>query len=147
MIEKLYFPTPLWDGLADEARAAFPRECCGLIEGIRDKTAAHAVAIHATRNAALEADRFEIDPAEHIRLLGQLRGTAKEIIGCYHSHPNGLAEPSKHDLAGASREDFLWLIVALATCKGRLDVQLGAFDIGPGRVREVAIESDTIAAA
>ena len=56
--------------------------------------------------------RFEIDPLTHIKAqkLARLRGS--EIIGCYHSHPNGRAEPSATDLAGAGAEDFLWLIAA-----------------------------------
>ena len=46
------------------------------------------------RNLADTPDRFEIDPAEQIKLMRALRGAGREIIGCYHSHPNGSAEPS-----------------------------------------------------
>lgn len=87
-----------------EARAAFPRECCGLLEG----DGARIAAIHPTRNLATEPDRFEIDPAEQFRLLR----AGRRIVGCYHSHPGGLAEPSPRDAERASEAGFLWLIAA-----------------------------------
>jgi proteasome lid subunit RPN8/RPN11 len=102
--------------IAHEASEAFPRECCGLIEGRRDGTHAIATALHATRNIAADNDRFEIDPAQHIALLRKLRGTDRAIIGCYHSHPNGRAEPSAHDRAAASETGFIWLIQAADLC-------------------------------
>jgi proteasome lid subunit RPN8/RPN11 len=34
------------------------------------------------------------------------------MIGHYHSHPNGAAEPSRHDAAMALDTGRLWLIVA-----------------------------------
>ena len=36
-----------------------------------------------------------------------------EIVGCYHSHPNGRPEPSKRDLEYATEDGFIWLIAAL----------------------------------
>ena len=110
MIETLFLPEPLRAQLAGEARAGFPNECCGLIEGTHDGIAARATALHATKNIGEARDRFEIDPAEHIGLLKALRGTGRAIIGCYHSHPNGRAQPSPRDREGASEEGFIWLI-------------------------------------
>jgi len=94
------------------ARGAFPRECCGLLEGIRGKEL-QVLAVHAAVNISAEADRFEIDPREQIRLMQRLRGTEREIVGCYHSHPNGRDEPSPRDLENAAEPGFIWLIAAL----------------------------------
>jgi proteasome lid subunit RPN8/RPN11 len=113
MIRAFVLPVELQAQLMAEARVAFPRECCGLIAGERRDDAAVAVALHPTRNLAAERDRFEIDPAAQFRLLRALRDTGREIVGCYHSHPNGRAEPSSRDLEGAGEEDFVWLIAAL----------------------------------
>jgi proteasome lid subunit RPN8/RPN11 len=117
-------PEKLREQIAAEAHAAFPNECCGLIEGTCDGDSAQISAIHPTRNLAEAPDRFEIDPAEQIRLMRALRGTAREIIGCYHSHPNGRAEPSKRDLQNAADKNFLWLIAAIGSDK---NMQLSAF--------------------
>ena len=72
-----------------------------------------ALALHPTRNLASAPDRFEIDPAEHIRLLRALRGTGREIVGCYHSHPDGAPAPSPRDRCSAHDENFVWLIAGL----------------------------------
>ncbi|HVT25357.1 M67 family metallopeptidase [Hyphomicrobium sp.] len=112
MIATLILPQTLRDQIAREALAAQPSECCGLIEGTYIKQEARALACHPTRNLAAASDSFEIDPARHIELLRTLRGTQRRILGCYHSHPNGRAEPSSRDLAQATDENFLWLIAA-----------------------------------
>ena len=112
MIATLFLPQNLRDQIAREALAANPSECCGLIEGTYNKDEATALACHPTRNLASDSDSFEIDPARHIELLRSLRGTGREILGCYHSHPAGRAEPSPRDRARATDENFLWLIAA-----------------------------------
>jgi desampylase len=109
--ESFLLAAELEEQLAAEARAAFPRECCGLIEGVRRDGVIEALRLHPTRNLATRADRFEIDPAEQFRLLHALRGTERDIVGCYHSHPNGQAVPSSHDRTG--EDDFVWLIAAV----------------------------------
>lgn len=113
MITAVELSLPLQEQLRDEARRAYPRECCGLIEGMIEGAAARVTALRPMPNVATEADRFEIDPAAHIALLRDLRGTGREIIGCYHSHPNGRAEPSERDRESANDESFLWLIWAV----------------------------------
>lgn len=115
MIEALSISKELREQIAEEARKAYPNECCGLIEGTREFENLRAAAIHPTRNTAKTPDRFEIDPVEHIRLLRAARAAGRTIIGCYHSHPNGSAEPSAADRTNASDEDFVWLIAAIGT--------------------------------
>jgi proteasome lid subunit RPN8/RPN11 len=112
VIVSLLLPEDLRAQIAREAEIALPRECCGLIEGYREDARAVATALHPTRNIAREDDRFEIDPAQHVALLKKLRGSDREIIGCYHSHPNGRAAPSDHDRAAAGEAGFFWLIQA-----------------------------------
>ena len=97
-----------------EAKAASPRECCGLIEGVRDGAVMRATALHPARNLSLKAERFEIDPADHFAALRAARARGRDIVGCYHSHPNGKAETSPRDAAGAAERGFVWLIAATA---------------------------------
>jgi proteasome lid subunit RPN8/RPN11 len=119
---KLALPEDLRHQILAAARAAFPRECCGLILGVRalgaqDGIDAHALALHPARNLATHSDRFEMDPVDQFAALRMARATGQAVIGCYHSHPNGLAWPSLRDLAGAGEEGFLWLIVGKAEMK------------------------------
>lgn len=95
-----------------EARAASPRECCGLLEGVREGDAIRIAALHPARNLSSDKDRFEIDPADHFAALRAARANGRAIVGCYHSHPNGKSEPSARDAEGAWDEGFVWLIAA-----------------------------------
>jgi len=141
MIARVILAPDLHDRLIADAAAAFPCECCGLIEGVREIPPplagevlsrpqagrggggqidacmwgheVRALAVHPTHNLAMRPDRFEIDPAAHIALLRRLRGTGRDIVGCYHSHPNGAAGLSDWDRDGAFDEDFLWLVIAV----------------------------------
>ena len=107
---KLFLPDDLRLQVLTAARAAFPRECCGLILGVRSGGDAHALALYPARNAAALSDRFEIDPADHFAALRLARAGSQQVIGCYHSHPNGVAWPSAQDLKGAGEDGFAWLI-------------------------------------
>lgn len=113
---RVALPQDLRAQILAEARGVFPRECCGLLEGLRVEGASgqefHVTALHPARNLAPAQDRFEIAPEDHIRALKAARASGHALIGCYHSHPDGRAEPSPTDKAGAGEEGFLWLIAA-----------------------------------
>jgi desampylase len=110
---RLILPASLRARLLAEARAALPQECCGLLEGVRDGDALTVIALHPAANLSPEPETgFEIDPAAHFALQRALRGTERAVVGCYHSHPNGRAEPSPRDRAGGCEDGWVWLIIA-----------------------------------
>ena len=102
--------------IAEAAEAAYPEECCGLLVGRRHASGAILVeAVEPSPNVA--ADRragFEVDPALRLRLQRTLRAEDRAIVGLYHSHPDGPAEPSVRDLESAWEPDLAWLIVGMA---------------------------------
>ncbi|HEY0265963.1 MAG TPA: M67 family metallopeptidase [Rhizomicrobium sp.] len=112
MTSRVELAPALADAIRTAAEAASPRECCGLLEGVWDGGLARVLALHPARNLAGETGRFEIAPQDHIVARKAARATGHAIIGCYHSHPGGHAEPSATDLAGAGEDNFLWLIAA-----------------------------------
>jgi proteasome lid subunit RPN8/RPN11 len=65
------------------------------------------------RNVLAHPSRYQIDPQDHIDLNRRLRGTARSVIGAYHSHPRTPAVPSPRDLAEAHYPEFVWVIVSL----------------------------------
>ncbi|MBJ6123150.1 M67 family metallopeptidase [Sphingomonas sp. BT553] len=91
------------------AAAADPAvEVCGLLFG----EAGAIVAVEACRNVAGDpARRFEIDPAALIAAYRRGRSGGPAVIGCYHSHPTGIAAPSARDAGDAAADGGLWLIV------------------------------------
>ena len=100
------------------AETAAPEECCGLLVG-RDF---QGKAIRVTRRVAsrnLAADRklsFEIAPQVWLDLQADLKAGDERIVGLYHSHPEGPAEPSARDRDAAWELDpgerMAWLIVS-----------------------------------
>ena len=95
--------------LIEEATNAHPRECCGLLlgEGARIERAVPAANVHADPER-----HFEIDPAALIAAHRAARAGGPQILGYYHSHPNGRAGPSGEDLAMAERAGRIWAIIA-----------------------------------
>jgi proteasome lid subunit RPN8/RPN11 len=98
------------------AERAYPEECCGLLVG----RAGPGEALHVTRavpSPNLAADRrrgFEVDAALYVTLRRGLSGGPERLLGLYHSHPDGPAEPSPRDAAEAWQEGWIWLIVPVA---------------------------------
>lgn len=140
MIVRLFLPDGLRAQISNEARAAFPRECCGLIEGRRDGDATHAVALHPARNLSGDADRFEVDPADHFAAVRIARAREHVIVGCYHSHPGGVTQPSERDRAGAEDENFLWLICG----GGGSEIQAFVFVRGDFQAAEIVADGAAI---
>jgi proteasome lid subunit RPN8/RPN11 len=100
-------PSPLLDHILTDAAAWPKREVCGLLLG----TGIKVTQIVPSANVAPDpASSFEIDPAALFAALRAERAGGARVIGHYHSHPNGIAEPSPRDLA-AAEPGKLWIIV------------------------------------
>jgi proteasome lid subunit RPN8/RPN11 len=84
-------------------------EVCGLLLG--DGSGRVAAVEPCANVASTPADSFEIDPAALFAALRRERMGGPSVIGCYHSHPHGLARPSTRDAAAAGRPGWLWLII------------------------------------
>lgn len=99
------------DAIHAEARAAHPRECCGLLLGASGRDDVDAL-LPAANVAANPLTAFEIDPAILLAAHRAARAGGAAVLGCYHSHPQGSAEPSPTDAANAEPGGALWLIVS-----------------------------------
>ena len=86
-----------------------PKEICGILWGQGNSIDD----IEAVQNVANEPNRFfEIDPGALFAAQRRARDQTNQVIGYYHSHPNGRAEPSEHDKAMAANDGKFWLIIA-----------------------------------
>lgn len=100
------------------ARDAAPLEACGLLLGTGPCIER---AVPAANVAPDPARHFEIDPAALIaahRAARDGQGQGQQVLGYFHSHPNGLARPSATDAQSAARDGRVWIIVAngVITC-------------------------------
>ena len=99
------------------AEQAYPEEACGLLVGRCEPGGRYLVnAVEASANVAEppRTRRFEVDPKLRLRLERDLRESPESIIGVYHSHPNGSAEPSETDRSMIFEPAMVWLITAVA---------------------------------
>lgn len=95
--------------LLEQAALGGDEEVCGLVlgEGTHIDTILPAANVHPDPRRF-----FEIDPMVLIAATRAARGGGAQVIGCYHSHPSGVAAPSATDAAMAARDGKLWAIVA-----------------------------------
>jgi proteasome lid subunit RPN8/RPN11 len=100
----------LLDRMIDHARAALPNEACGLLVG-RDGQASRFI---PAENTLRSKTAYEIDPAFLAATFRSLRETGEELVGIFHSHPQGPARPSNRDLERAFYPEAVHIIVSLA---------------------------------
>jgi proteasome lid subunit RPN8/RPN11 len=117
-------PRAVRDAVIAHARESAPAECCGILLG----TATAIVDAVRAANLAESPSRFLIDPKDHINARRNARARGLDVIGFYHSHPQSDARPSTTDLAEASYENHLYLIVGLT--REPADVRLYRFREG-----------------
>ncbi len=97
------------DALLAEAASAHPRECCGLLLG--EGTAVSGMTAAANVHPRPET-HFEIDPQALVDAHRKARQGGPQVLGYYHSHPNGLMRPSATDEAMMTGQGFIWAIIA-----------------------------------
>ncbi len=96
--------------MCDAAERAYPKECCGLLIGAGEDVVIVSHVVVAS-NLSDDPHRFLIDPQVQFDWLRKLRGTQERIVGHFHSHPNGRAEPSEIDAEMASESGQYWVII------------------------------------
>jgi len=102
--------------IVDAAEAAYPGECCGLLVGrMLPNGTVEAIRAHASANLRKQNEKqFEIDPRLWVDLARALGRGPLKVVGLYHSHPDGPAQPSEVDLGAAWGEELVWLIVSVS---------------------------------
>ncbi|MCL6431847.1 MAG: M67 family metallopeptidase [Anaerolineae bacterium] len=115
--------------IARHAAAEYPAECCGLLVGRGDEVRTAS----AVRNllGGERCDRFELDPVGHVQVWERAHANGEDVIGCYHSHPDGQAQPSSIDrrLARGFGGPFGYLVVAV-------DGESGSCEVFAGQIQE-----------
>lgn len=93
--------------ISSEAAHAFPKEACGLLIGVAGRIgqAVSADNVHPT-----PCTHFEIEPQALVDAHRQAREGGPQVLGYYHSHPSGPAEPSATDRGMATGDGRVWAI-------------------------------------
>ena len=136
-------PAAIRTEITAQALAEYPNEACGLIVG--DRAAAdggRALRYEPTRNKADSPYRYEIDPADLLRLTIETDDAEQVFWGIVHSHTHTPAVPSPTDIGLAFYPDALYLLVSLSEDEADPttgEPSLRAWRIVDGVVDEVAL--------
>jgi proteasome lid subunit RPN8/RPN11 len=125
--------------LMAHARREPLEECCGLVAG-SDSVITRICA--ATNAASDPAKNYEIAPKELFRLMREIRAAGLELLGIYHSHPNGKNEPSARDIELAYYPGTPYFILSPLPPSPDDDASrpFRAFSILDGRATELEIQ-------
>lgn len=109
----IIIPRNLMKKIYQHALDDYPSECCGALLGRLERPRA-VEETAALKNIEKEraAYRYNISPRDLLLLEKNTRQTGREIVGYYHSHPNGLSIPSQTDRIKAW-EGYSYLIVSV----------------------------------
>ncbi|WP_313694321.1 desampylase [Halorarum halobium] len=115
---RLLLPDPVRETLHERAAAGAPEEVCGVLVGerapsdARRERADRVAAAVAVPNVADEPEsRYELDPAETLGVIEDAESAGDDIVGFYHSHPRGPAEPSAIDRERATWPGHVYCIL------------------------------------
>lgn len=111
-------------------------ECCGLLAGRDGEITRIFPAANAAENSATS---YEIASQEIFERMREMRAQGLELLGIYHSHPNGKNEPSPRDIEQAYYSEAVYFIISPREDSDQL---VRAFSIREGRVEEIEILSN-----
>jgi proteasome lid subunit RPN8/RPN11 len=112
----LRIPKPIYDAIRVHGEETYPHECCGALLGRHGADGWVIEAAVRTANTRTDSahNRFQIAPAELVRIECEARASGWSIAGFYHSHPDHPAEWSPTDFAEAHWIGCSYVITTVA---------------------------------
>jgi proteasome lid subunit RPN8/RPN11 len=132
-IKVLRFATCQMRLVNNHARGAMPNEAVGILGGHSD---GRVVKVIPLPNRALDRFSFYADPYAQYCAEKDITANGLEIIGIYHSHPNGAAALSADDLVFASPWKCAHMVVAVCSVGTPI---VKAYNLHRGKPSEIQI--------
>ena len=97
-----------------------------------------------TRNAKPSPSYYEMDPAEQLRVMKEIRQAGLELVGIYHSHTSSPAYPSSTDVKQAYFPETLYpnypgAVYLIVTLTDRKNPGARGFTIEDNAITEVPV--------
>lgn len=108
-----------------------PLEACGLLAGKYNRVEMNL----GVRNIDQSPVRFHMDPKEQWRAFQRIAAAGLELLGIYHSHPDGPELPSEQDIGEA-----MYSVVQIIWSRRDGKWSARGFWIDSGKVREVTLD-------
>ncbi len=127
---------PALDEAVAHAKESHPDECCGLLMADGEDASTVNMALRGENTEkGRPGDRYTLDHKTYLHAVDMEADGRAAIAGCYHSHPDGKPEPSRHDLERAAG-GLIYLIVAV---NGQ-NAEYAAWRLNEGRFERVTLE-------
>ena len=110
----LAVPCVLWTTVESHLTRALPAEACGLLAG----QAGTVFQVYPVDNVLRSPTAYRMDPAGQIHAMLAIERDGLDVVGIYHSHPDGPPTPSVTDLKQATYPDVLYLICSRSQAPG-----------------------------
>ena len=85
-----------------------PEEACGIVAG----KAGRVLKVYPASNALHSPVRYQLEPKEQLKIFNEIDELGWDLLGIYHSHPNGPFHPSATDIQEAYYPETVYLIWA-----------------------------------
>lgn len=95
-----------FDQIVEHLHSVWPEEGCGLLAG----TAGVAQRVLPITNILHSRNRFRMDPEQQVNSMIAIREVGMELVGIFHSHPNGPPQPSTTDMLEAAYPEAAYLV-------------------------------------
>lgn len=133
----MQFPWGVLERVVAHAEEAYPQECFGFLLGRFGEKRIRAACPGRNVNVSRPHDRYEMDPQEFLGVQTETEKWGGEVVGFYHSHPDGAAIPSTTDRERAWQE-YVYLIIPVA--RGRAGrARLWHMEAPEGSFSEIAL--------
>ena len=133
MSDRLIIPSELIQRMCTHVEGFIPEEACGILGGNGDLVKC----VIPVTNELHSPIKFRMAPEEQFKAFLWLEQNALEMLGYYHSHPAGPANPSKTDLL-----QFYYPGVILVLLSPQNSTwQIKGFIISKNVIKEVNIEN------
>jgi proteasome lid subunit RPN8/RPN11 len=115
----LRLPTAVYEAIRAHGEETYPHECCGALLGQPSAEGWQVKAAVRAGNTRTDSahNRYQIAPAELVKIEREARSQGLDIAGFYHSHPDHPAQWSATDLAEAHWLGCCYVITAVAQGK------------------------------
>jgi proteasome lid subunit RPN8/RPN11 len=116
---RLHMTGAVYEAIRAHGEETYPHECCGALLGrfvAGEWAVEDAVRAGNTRTDSAH-NRYNIAPAELVKIEREARGRGLDIAGFYHSHPDHPAQWSQTDFAEAHWIGCAYVITAISQGK------------------------------
>ncbi|MDP8244639.1 MAG: M67 family metallopeptidase [Candidatus Hinthialibacter antarcticus] len=109
--ESVVVPPSFLQKIIDQAEAAAPNECCGVLGG----KGSVVTSVYPIENDLCAPDRFNGNPEALFCAVRKMRKANEDMIGVFHSHPSSPPTPSQRDREDNHYPGLFYFIISLAS--------------------------------